>query len=236
MPHPPATALPSAGEPSTDDDLQAVLPEGVGRGTERRILAATARLVARRGTYGASIRDIAAAVGIRSSGLYEHFPSKDHIVATLVELGQRTQLATVVDAVAEVPGDPVGQVRRIVANLVTLACRFPDVAVVSVDALATLPPALAEPSVAIRGDIHTRLVAILEQGRADGTFDVADPGVAIAAVGSLLARVPQWFTASGALGVDDLAAAYAEFALRILGAAGPEGGAGSGAGTTRRRR
>lgn len=204
------------------DEVARILPEGVGRpGTEQRILAMSARLLAERGTYGASIRDIAAAVGIRSSGLYEYFPSKDHIIATLVEVGHRSQLDVITDAQAAHPDDPAGQVRHIVRTLVALSCRYPEVSIVAVDELARLPEELAAPSHALRDQAQLHLLAIALQGQELGRFSAADLGVATAAIGSLIVRVPRWFVPRADLSVDKLGDLYAEFALRILGAAHP---------------
>jgi AcrR family transcriptional regulator len=200
-------------------DPPEILPEGVGRpGTERRILAETARLVARRGTHGASIREIAAGVGIRSSGLYEYFPSKDHIVAALVELGYRMQLETFTRVLADVPGDPVTQVRRIVVDLVDLFCRYSDVCVVAVDQLASLPEDLAAAPLAIRGEIQANMLRIILGGRESGAFDVRNPGMTAAALGSLLAWIPHWFEPGLSIDIGELGDVYATFALRILGA------------------
>jgi AcrR family transcriptional regulator len=53
--------------------------------TKQRILDAAIDLFATRGFRGASMRDIAARVGIRAASLYSHFGSKDEILQTILD-------------------------------------------------------------------------------------------------------------------------------------------------------
>ena len=61
-----------------------------GAETRQRILKAAAVLFARRGFHGTSTRDIANEVGIRQPSLFHHFPSKQAMLAELLDrdLGQ----------------------------------------------------------------------------------------------------------------------------------------------------
>jgi AcrR family transcriptional regulator len=53
--------------------------------SRERILEASLDLFARRGFDGTSMREIAAAVGMRASSLYNHFAGKEAILAALIE-------------------------------------------------------------------------------------------------------------------------------------------------------
>jgi len=53
--------------------------------TRERILDAALDLFARHGYAGVSMRQLAAAVGLRGSSLYNHFPGKDAIYAALID-------------------------------------------------------------------------------------------------------------------------------------------------------
>lgn len=60
------------------------------RDTRREILDAALELFSEGSYFGTSMRQIARAVGVRESALYHHFPSKDAILAALVdEMGTR---------------------------------------------------------------------------------------------------------------------------------------------------
>jgi len=56
-----------------------------GHHTRRRILKTALALFARHGFHGASIRDIARAVGLTEAAIYYHFPSKRAIIRALYE-------------------------------------------------------------------------------------------------------------------------------------------------------
>lgn len=56
-----------------------------GHHTRRRILKTALALFSRNGFHGASIRDIARAVGLTEAAIYYHFPSKRAIIRALYE-------------------------------------------------------------------------------------------------------------------------------------------------------
>ena len=68
--------------------------------TRQAILDAALALFSERGFFGASLRDIAGAVGVRESALYHYFPSKDALFEALIAADQdtrRERLAAVLD-------------------------------------------------------------------------------------------------------------------------------------------
>jgi AcrR family transcriptional regulator len=77
---------PTAGRPRSGTRR---LPEGSAR---EEILDAAAELFAERGYAATSTRTIAERVGIRQASLYYHFPSKEQILAELLESTVRPSL------------------------------------------------------------------------------------------------------------------------------------------------
>jgi AcrR family transcriptional regulator len=63
-----------------------------GTATRQRILEVAAALFARSGFHGTSTRDIAREVGIRQPSLFHHFPSKQAMLAELLERDLRPAL------------------------------------------------------------------------------------------------------------------------------------------------
>jgi AcrR family transcriptional regulator len=87
-----------------------------GDRTRRRLLDAAAAELARNGLAGASIGAIAAAAGLRTGSVYFHFPSKDQLIAEVLEVGLRETLAHLDAALATVAGhgDAAGRLRAAV--------------------------------------------------------------------------------------------------------------------------
>jgi len=56
-----------------------------GQRTRQAILDAALDLFAEKGFFGTSLRDVAAAVGVRESALYNYFPGKDALFEALLE-------------------------------------------------------------------------------------------------------------------------------------------------------
>lgn len=84
-----------------------------GDRTRGRLLDAAAGELARNGLAGASIGAIAAAAGLRTGSVYFHFPSKDELIAEVLEVGLRETHAHLDEALATVPGhgDPAARLR-----------------------------------------------------------------------------------------------------------------------------
>ena len=69
-----------------------------GERTAERILDAAEALFAERGYAGATLRDVATEVGLRTPSLYNHFPNKESLYAAVLERG----ISPVLDVLAEV--------------------------------------------------------------------------------------------------------------------------------------
>lgn len=63
-----------------------------GQRTRQAILDAALDLFAQKGYFGTSLRDVASAVGVRESALYNYFKSKDALFDALIAADQHTKL------------------------------------------------------------------------------------------------------------------------------------------------
>ena len=73
-----------------------------GQRTRQAILDAALELFAQKGYFGASLRDVAAAVGVRESAIYNYFKSKDALFEALILEDQHTRLERL-SSIAEGP-------------------------------------------------------------------------------------------------------------------------------------
>lgn len=80
------------------------------------LVEATARILVKDGFDRASTNRIAAAAGVSVGSLYQYFPSKEALVAAVLERHDREIMQVVRDALAEVAGQPLEPAtRRLVA-------------------------------------------------------------------------------------------------------------------------
>lgn len=86
------------------------------RATVDALIEATARILVREGFEGASTNRIAAQAGVSIGSLYQYFPSKEALVAAVIDRHNRETMQLVRDAMAEVAAQPMEvAVRSLVA-------------------------------------------------------------------------------------------------------------------------
>jgi AcrR family transcriptional regulator len=100
-------------------------PRRKGELTAERILDAAEDLFAERGYAGTTLRDVSAAVGLRTPSLYNHFPSKEALYAAVLERGIGPLLATLSEAVVMGEGDLQHDPSRLVGQLMAQLAQRP---------------------------------------------------------------------------------------------------------------
>ena len=91
------------------------------RATVDAILAATARVVVKVGFDRATTNQIADAAGVSVGSLYQYFPSKEALVAALLERHQETMRELVVEGLAAARALPLDQAVRAMIELMMRA-------------------------------------------------------------------------------------------------------------------
>ncbi|QRN97772.1 TetR family transcriptional regulator [Archangium violaceum] len=196
------------------------LPRTVPEGTRRRILEAALRLFASQGFHGTSIRDVAKELELQPSALYSHFPSKEHILAALVQVGHEAHHEALRTAMLDAGNAPEAQVRALIRAHTVTHATHPLLAVVVNEEVNALPPELAAPALVLRQQSAALLLQVIERGVALGRFSPPHPVATAAAISAMGVRIPYWYEPGGALDIDSLANIHAELALRMLGARG----------------
>jgi len=88
------------------------------RATVDALIEATARILVREGFDAASTNRIAEQAGVSVGSLYQYFPSKEALVAAVIDRHHRELIELVRGALAEVASDPIEEAVR---KLVTVA-------------------------------------------------------------------------------------------------------------------
>lgn len=178
-----------------------------------KLLSAAARLFREQGYDRTTVRDIAAAVGIRSGSIFHHFASKaDILFAVTMEVirfnTERMRLAT------EGIPDPVQQLRRLIrAELQSIVGDTREAMLVLVRDWRCLDPARQEEALAVRAQYESYWMAPLRALREQGLMK-ADPMVMRRLINGMTSWTSNWFDPEGELDLDDLAEVILE---RVIG-------------------
>lgn len=181
-----------------------------------QILRSASSLFAERGYSGASIRDIAKAVGISSSTMYHHFVNKQAILGEILVEFMVSFNAAALPVLRDQSRPPAQRI----ADMVGLTIRMGDKHRSELRFGRPLRYALAPDQTAavigMQREVNDAVRDVVEQGCAAGDFDVADASISTMAVLDMLNGVREWFDPSGRTSLDDLIGHYTDYCLGIL--------------------
>jgi AcrR family transcriptional regulator len=172
-------------------------------------------LFAERGYHGTALSEIATALGIRTSSLYNHMRSKQELLETIVD---RTLQAVLTDFAMAVEGqeDPVERLRRATCvYALRHATHRREALVVNRDTGSLPEPGRSE--MRERSREHERAIrSLIVEGEEQGAFSVGNPALASFAILEMAVSIARWFREDGPLTAEQVAEEYAQFALRIV--------------------
>ena len=199
--------------------LTTIAPATEAQGMRERIGAAAIELFAEKGFHGASVRDLAYAVGVEAASLYYHFPSKQDVLLALFDRILDDMLDMLRTATVG-PGTPTARLRDVARRHVLFHIARRKEAFISHSELRSLTPANRAHVVAKRDLYEWMLRALLEAGVREGEFVIDDVPVASTAILMLCSGVSDWFNGGGRLTPDVVAERYVELVLRLVAARG----------------
>lgn len=186
---------------------------GLRRGT---VIDTACELFAERGYRGTSMKDIAEALGVRASSLYNHVTSKQDILFAIMDKAMDRALNAQEEALSGVAG-PAGQLRAATESLVLDFLRFPAEVTVCNTEVRSLDPPNRAAIVAKRDRYASRVRAIIAAGCGEGQFQTENPQLAAFAVLEMGNGAKSWFRPSGRYTDAYVAREYGAFALRMVG-------------------
>lgn len=158
---------------------------------QRSIAEVAAQLFRKQGYRETTVRDIAAAAGVKSASLYYHFPTKDHILHA-ISLNIMEEFLVEVTGALNAQSDPVRAIQAVVsAHLRFDAARVNEV-LVSARERRSLPPDLQQPVNAARATHRQALRKVVASGVHSDQFHVHDVDIATNAVLDMLQGVKEW--------------------------------------------
>jgi len=194
-----------------------LLPDrAISDGTHRRLLEEALLRFGERGYHGVSVREIAKAAGVQASSLYSHLESKEQVLFELMLLGHEEHQDRLRSVLLESGADPAEQIQQLVTTHVVFHATFPLLARICNRELAALGAPNRDQAVSVRSQSEQLFIDVIDRGVRLGVFNVPDPWLATAAIAAMGLRVAEWWSADVAYSIDEVAAAYRLFALRLL--------------------
>ncbi|WP_341392985.1 TetR/AcrR family transcriptional regulator [Arthrobacter sp. G119Y2] len=188
--------------------------------TAQRLLDSATEAFAAKGFHGTTTRDIASGAGVTSGAVYVHHKSKEDLLYSISKVGHERTLELVRASTASADG-PLDQMSALVRSLVEWqAANHTKSRVVNFEL-----PALSEEHLrdvlGMRHQVEDEFRRIVEDGLAQGVFDVPDANMAVVTLLSLCIDVARWYRSDGRLSAAEIAEHHSTVALRLLGAGVP---------------
>lgn len=207
-----ASRLVSTG---TRERVPATRQPGNGTEANRRveIVRLAARLFREQGFDGTTVRDIAAAVGMRSGSPFYHFASKEEILFAVMEEGLRQGLARI-EAVLAQHADPRERFIALMhAQFGTILEDGHDFVPVMLYEWRRLPPVYRKRLIAVKDRYDALWQDVIDEVVAAGLMR-GDAKLARLLILGAVNFSATWFRRNGGLSVDELARASAGFFLQ----------------------
>jgi AcrR family transcriptional regulator len=183
----------------------------------REICRIAARVFYEKGYDGASMQDIAEAVGLTKAGLYHHVGSKDRLLFEIMNYGMDILDETVLARVKDI-ADPREKLRQTIIGHIDLIVRARDLEItVILHENRSLKGALRKKINARKRNYIHYLEGLIDQVQERvGTRPAISPRLAAFALLGMINWLYQWFRPEGPTRQNELAEAYVDFFFRGL--------------------
>lgn len=189
----------------------------------REILDAALELFATIGYRATTMAQIGDRIGIRGPSLYKHVTSKQELLVAIMA-GMMEELLRRQDAALAGAVDVRERLERITAVHVQYHAEHRYEAFVGHREIDNLEEPERSRILELRREYESRFRELVQAGRELDVFRTSSDRWSSYAILDMGIGVSAWYNPSGSVAPDELAATYAEFALRMLGAGGHPGG------------
>jgi AcrR family transcriptional regulator len=185
-----------------------------GSPTRVEILKSAAAAFRRLGYHGATVEQIAAALGMKKGNLYYYFRSKEDILYAC----HQYSLDRLLELLAEVEQSsmpPDAQLRRlVVASVHTILDELHGTAL-GLD-LEALSPVHLKAIIVRRDEFDRGLRRVLEHGIQDGLFARGDDKLLSFAILGAVNWIPRWYRPDGPASSEEIASRFADYLIAGL--------------------
>ncbi|MET0931461.1 MAG: TetR family transcriptional regulator [Aeromicrobium sp.] len=168
------------------------------------------------GYHGATVRTIAARAGLNVPAVYQRYASKQELLVRVLDLTMDELDIVMASALAE--GEtPLRRLALIVEALGLFHTLRSDLAFIGASEMRSVEPPDRDRIARRRTSIQHLIDAEIAAALRDGTATTAMPLEIGRAIATMCTSLPQWFHREGPTTPQEIAAAYADLALRMVG-------------------
>ena len=180
-----------------------------------QVLETATRLFTERGYDAASVRDLAAELAMRPSSLYHHFAGKQQILFAIC-VGMQTDFNAALMPLFNAGKGPVETLREAIGEQIRFSLARKGEVLVSIRERRSLPPELRRQVNQLRREYRDAIIAVIEEGRRQKIFKVADSKLAAMALLDMISGLFQWFQPRDDADRERITRIYVDAALALL--------------------
>jgi AcrR family transcriptional regulator len=171
---------------------------------KEQIIKTSARLFRQKGFEAASMRDIAAELGIEAASLYSHIKSKDEILETIC-FRMADELLKAIDEVNDVYFNAEEKLATAIKNHVKIVTGDLDSSTVFLREWRRLPAGKLEEFIKLRNKYEDGFMQILINGENENVFEAPDKKFAVLTILSAVNWITEWYSPKGSKTPDEIA-------------------------------
>ncbi len=183
---------------------------------KEQIITTSAKLFRQKGFEAASMRDIAAELGIEAASLYSHIKSKDEILETIC-FRMADELLKAIDEVNDVYFNAEEKLNSAIKNHVKIVTGDLDSSTVFLREWRRLPVGKLAEFVKLRNKYEDGFMQILINGENENVFEAPDKKFAVLTILSAVNWITEWYSPKGNMTPDEIAEHLSNFILTGLG-------------------
>jgi AcrR family transcriptional regulator len=187
----------------------------------KEVLEQAAQLFARKGFANTSLQDVAEAIGLSRPALYYYYPSKNALLAAMVEDVTVAAVKMLAEIRNNVELGPEERLRRAVESLVLWSLERPTRFKVIDRAEELLPPEISATHEAAKRQVLQAMSTLISDGISAGVLRPVDARMAALAVIGMCNWTAWWWTPKSRHSKEEVATFIGEMALAALRRVGP---------------
>jgi AcrR family transcriptional regulator len=180
------------------------------------IVEASIATMAEHGYHGTSVRDIALRAGLSPAALYHHFPSKQAVLAFIMERGIEALLARSREALETAGEDPVEQLKALIEVQILFHLEDQRGTLLGTSELRALEEPTRTPHLAKRHAQQRLFDGVVAAGVEKGVFRTPEPAEAARAIVVMCTGVASWFSPDGPATREEMVERYQRLSLDML--------------------